>query len=174
MTLETERLILREWTEQDLPLFAEINRDKEVMEYFPQTLSYEETAAFVHRILREWEECGFGLYAAELKTTGEFIGYIGFHRFDFQAPFSPGVEIGWRIARKHWNQGYATEAAKACLDDARKRKLFRRVYSFTAVCNRRSERVMQKAGMERAGTFPHPALPDGHRLKEHLLYHIDL
>lgn len=172
--IETERLILRQWTEKDLASFAKINRDEQVMEYLPKILSYEETCEFYHRIIREFEEYGFGLYAVELKHTGEFIGYVGFHRFDFEVEFSPGIEIGWRLSSKYWNQGYATEAAIACLDYARKKKLVSRVYSFTAVCNRRSERIMQKIGMEKAGHFFHPALPDGHRLKEHVLYRYEI
>lgn len=171
--IETERLVLREWSETDILPFAEINRDEEVMKYFPKKLSYEDTVGFYDRIVREFAEYGYGLYAVELKQTGEFIGYTGFHRFDFAAGFSPGVEIGWRLDSRYWNRGYATEAARACLDYAGKKKWFARVYSFTALCNRRSERVMQKIGMEYAGTFFHPALSDGHWLKEHLLYKIN-
>lgn len=171
--IDTERLLLREWTEEDIVPFAAINRSEKVMKYFPKPLSYEETIGFYNRITREFAACGFGLYAVELKSTGEFIGYTGFHRFDFEADFSPGIEIGWRLDDRHWNRGYATEAAQACLDYARKRGGFDRVYSFTAVCNRRSERVMQKIGMKQVGTFSHPALPDGHWLREHVLYCID-
>lgn len=171
--IETERLVLREWTEADLVPFSQINSDAEVMEHFPRMLSYDESADFYRRITGEFAECGWGLFAVELKETGEFIGYTGFHRFDFDAEFSPGVEIGWRLARRHWGNGYATEAAKACIEYARGKGLAARLYSFTAVCNVRSRRVMQKAGLEYAGNFMHPALPDGHRLKEHVLYRIE-
>ena len=143
------------------------------MEYLPKTLSPEETEQFYRRIVAEHSECGYGLYAVETKSGGRFIGYVGFHHFDFDAPFSPGVEIGWRLAREHWDKGYATEAAKACLDYARRRGLFDEVYSFTAVCNHRSERVMQKIGMEPQGFFLHPALPEGDRLRRHVLYRLD-
>lgn len=108
------------------------------------------------------------------KSDGCFIGYVGFHHFDFDADFSPGVEIGWRLARKHWGQGYATEAAKACIDYARKHRLFNEIYSFTTVCNRRSERVMQKIGMGRVSFFSHPSLPKGHKLEPHVLYKLEL
>lgn len=172
--IDTDRLILRKWNEDDIPHFAEINSDLKVMEYFPKTLSFEETVSFYNRIADEFKQYGFGLYATVLKSTGEFIGYVGFHHFDFQAEFSPGIEIGWRLGHKHWNRGYATEAAKACLDYARKRRLFSLVYSFTALCNHRSERVMQKIGMQPMGRFQHPALPDGHHLKDHILYNIEL
>ena len=154
--IETGRLVLRTWYDEDVAPFAEMNADKEVMEHFPATLSFEETMRFYDRITAGHDAFGYGLYAVEL--TG----------------FSPGVEIGWRLARKHWNQGYATEAANACVDYARKHRMFKEIYSFTAVCNHRSERVMQKIGMERQGVFWHPSLPEGHRLQAHVLYKLDL
>lgn len=171
--IETDRLILRTWRKDDILPFAEINRDEVVMEYLPKTLSPEETEQFYRRIVAEHDVYGYGLYAVEAKEDGRFIGYVGLHHFDFDAPFSPGVEIGWRLAREYWDKGYATEAAKACLDYARKCGLFNEVYSFTAVCNNRSERVMQKIGMEHQGFFLHPALPEGDRLQRHVLYRLD-
>ncbi|WP_295729005.1 GNAT family N-acetyltransferase [uncultured Muribaculum sp.] len=172
--IETERLVLRPWREDDILPFAEINRDKDVMEYLPKCLSLEETEQFYNRIIAEHDSYGYGLYAVEAKSDGSFIGYVGFHHFDFDAEFSPGVEIGWRLARKFWCQGYATEAAKACLDYAKQHRLFNEIYSFTTVCNHRSERVMQKIGMEQLGFFSHPALPIGHKLKPHVLYKLNL
>ena len=172
--IETERRILRAWQQEDIIPFSEINNDKEVMEYMPKCLSYEETVQFYNRIICEHNKSGYGLYAAEAKNDGKFIGYVGFHYFDFEAVFSPGIEIGWRLARKYWHQGYATEAAKACIDYARKRRLFNEVYSFTAVCNHRSEHVMQKIGMERQGLFSHPSLPEKHKLNLHVLYKYNL
>ena len=172
--IETERLVLRPWREDDILPFAEINSDEEVMEYLPKCLSLEETARFYNRIVAEHNILGYGLYAVETKSDGLFIGYVGFHRFDFDAEFSPGVEIGWRLARKYWGQGYATEAAKACIDYARKHNLFNEIYSFTTILNHRSERVMRKIGMERLGLFSHPSLPRGHRLEPHVLYKLEL
>ncbi len=172
--IETERLILRPWREDDILPFSEINSNMEVMEYLPKCLSLEETVQFYNRIVAEHYRFGYGLYAVETKIDGSFIGYVGFHHFDFDAEFSPGVEIGWRLAKEFWNQGYATEAAIACLDYARRNQLFNEIYSFTTVDNHRSERVMQKIGMEREGFFSHPALPRGHRLKPHVLYKLEL
>ena len=172
--IETERLILRSWREDDIPPFAEMNSDEEVMEYLPKCLSLEETVQFYNRIVAEHSTFGYGLYAVETKSDGSFIGYVGFHHFDFEEEFSPGVEIGWRLAGKHWNKGYATEAAKACIDYARRHRLFNEIYSFTTVCNSRSERVMQKIGMNQVGFFSHPSLPRGHRLKPHVLYKLEL
>lgn len=172
--IETDRLILRAWCKDDLLPFSKMNSDKVVMEYLPKCLSYDETVQFYNRIVDEHNALGYGLYAVVLKSTGEFIGYTGFHHFDFEAEFSPGIEIGWRLAKEYWNQGYATEAAKACIDYACRRKLFDKIYSFTSISNHRSERVMQKIGMEHQGFFLHPSLPDGHRLKEHTFYKLEL
>lgn len=172
--IETERLILRHWRESDILPFSEINSDKDVMEYLPKCLSLKETVQFYNRIVAEHNAYGYGLYAVETKCDSLFIGYVGFHNFDFAAEFSPGVEIGWRLAREHWNNGYATEAAKACIDHARKLRLFNEIYSFTTVCNHRSERVMQKIGMNQVGFFSHPSLPKGHKLEPHVLYRLEL
>lgn len=171
--LETERLILRSWREEDLQVFAGMNADREVMRYFPSLLTYDETAAFYQRILAEFRNKGWGLYAVELKSTGEFIGYTGLHEIGFKAEFTPGVEIGWRLAASHHNQGYATEAAVAVIKLAREVGLAR-LYSFTARQNGPSERVMQKIGMEKVGEFEHPALPSDSPLLLHHLYRIDL
>ena len=119
--IETDRLILRSWKMSDRDVFAEMNSNDNVMKYFPKPLSIEESNGFVDRINSEFEETGFGLYAVEIKETGEFIGYVGFHRFAFDAPFSPGWEIGWRISDKFWNKGYATESAMACIKYAREK-----------------------------------------------------
>ncbi len=172
--IETERLILRSWRMTDRAVFAEINSNNKVMRYFPKPLSIDESNGFVDRINSEFEETGFGLYAVEIKETGEFIGYVGFHRFAFDVPFSPGWEIGWRISDKFWNKGYATEAAMACIKYAREKKLCNRLYSFTAVPNIASENVMKRIGMSFEGLFMHPALAEGHWLKEHKLYSLDL
>lgn len=172
--METERLLLRSWKYEDRKFFAEMNGDGNVMKYFPTTLSADESNSFVDRINAEFEETGVGLYAVEIKETGEFIGYVGFHRFTFEAPFSPGWEIGWRISDRFWHKGYASEAARACLGYARKKHFCNRLYSFTAVPNNPSENVMKRIGMSFQGTFMHPTLADGHWLKEHKLYSIDL
>lgn len=172
--IETERLILRHWKEEDRKPFAVMIGNPNVMKYFPSTLSTKESSAFVDRINSEFEETGYGLYAVETKDTGEFIGYVGFHRFTFDAPFSPNWEIGWRISDKFWHKGYATEAATACINYAREKKMYNTLYSFTAFPNIPSENVMKRTGMSYEMTFMHPKLPHGHRLKEHKLYSFKL
>lgn len=170
---ETERLILRSWKPDDLPLFVEMNKDHRVMKFFPALLIEEEAKAFYNRIQDEFSRNGWGLYAVELKSTGHFIGYVGLHEIGFDAEFTPGVEIGWRLAADYHNKGYATEAAIEVLRLA-KIKGIERLFSFTAEINKPSERVMQKIDMEKVGEFDHPKLSVDSPLCRHILYRIDL
>lgn len=170
---ETERLVLRSWRPQDLPLFMAMNKDERVMRYFPDILSESETEAFYNRIMDEFDRNGWGLYAVEIKSSGEFIGYVGLHEIGFEADFTPGVEIGWCLAACHHNQGYATEAAKAVLSLAKKSGIGR-LYSFTAKINAPSEHVMRKIGMVKDREFSHPKLSEKSPLCIHVLYRIDL
>ena len=145
--IETSRLILRDWKEEDIPLFALMNADPHVMEYFLQPLTPEESLNFYHRIQKEFQTCGFGLYAVERKEDHAFMGYTGLHQITFDVDFAPGIEIGWRLAHEYWGHGYAPEAATACLEYTRKQPDITELYSFTSLPNLRSERVMQKIGM---------------------------
>ena len=171
--IETDRLILRLWKSEDLPFFTEMNKDPRVMRYFPAILTDEQTESFYNRIQSEFERNGWGLYAVELKSNGTFIGYVGLHEIGFDADFTPGVEIGWRLATDFHNQGLATEAAKEVLKLARQYGL-QRLYSFTTKQNAPSERVMQKIGMTKVGEFEHPNLSTDSPLRTHVLYQIDL
>lgn len=103
-----------------------------------------------------------------------FMGYTGLHQITFDVDFAPGIEIGWRLAHEYWGRGYAPEAATACLEYARKSLDIKELFSFTSLPNQRSERVMQKIGMERVREFGHPLVPAEHPLHRHVLYHIDL
>ena len=166
-------MILRPWKAEDLPLFIEMNKDARVMRYFPSILTDEQTESFYNRIQSEFERNGWGLNAVELKSNGTFIGYVGLHEIGFDANFTPGIEIGWRLAADYHNQGLATEAAKEVLKLAKEKGL-QRLYSFTAKQNSPSERVMQKIGMTKAGEFEHPNLSLDSPLRTHVLYQIDL
>ena len=171
--IETDRMILRPWKAEDLLLFAEMNKDARVMRYFPSILTDEQTESFYKRIQSEFEQNGWGLYAVELKSNGTFIGYVGLHEIGFDTDFTPGVEIGWRLAADYHNQGLATEAAKEVLKLAKQNGL-QRLYSFTAKQNTPSERVMQKIGMTKVREFEHPNLSPDSPLRTHVLYQIDL
>lgn len=170
--IETPRLRLRDWREADLEPFARMNADETVMRYFPKTLSFDETETFYHRILAEINEYGYGLYAVETKEKDEFIGFTGFHRAVFEADFTPCVEIGWRLKKEAWGKGYATEGAAACLRYGFHAAGFTDVYSFTAVINKPSERVMNKIGMKYIKNFKHSKVEKSSPLCEHVLYHI--
>ncbi len=171
--LPTERLILRPWRAQDFSPFAALNADPEVMRYFPATLSRAESDAMTLRCQSLIEERGWGFWAAEETSTGAFIGMIGLHTPEANLPCSPCVEVGWRLAKAHWGQGYATEGAAAALRFAFLVLGLKEVVSFTALPNTPSQAVMRRLGMRRdEATFQHPALPKGHRLAEHCLYRV--
>ena len=171
-TLRTERLVLRRWHVEDLDPFAALNADPVVMEHFQSVLSREESDAFASRIEAEFEDCGFGLWAVEVSGGSPFIGFVGLHRVPFEAPFTPAVEIGWRIARGHWGHGYATEAATEAVRYGLEQVGLDEIVSFTTPDNVRSWKVMERLGMIRDPTsdFEHPNVPIGHRLRSHVLY----
>ncbi|MFF2090039.1 GNAT family N-acetyltransferase [Paenibacillus sp. NPDC058174] len=172
MYIETSRLLLREWEETDLESFYQLNADETVMTFFPKTLSMEETNLFYQSIVSEFKQCGFGLYAVEVKENKEFIGFIGFHRAAFEADFTPCIEIGWRLKKEAWGKGYATEGAKACLQYGFDTLGFKDVYSFTADLNHPSKSVMTKIGMSFIKTFHHPKVEKSSPLSKHVLFHI--
>lgn len=168
--IETSRLILRDWKEGDFPEFVRMNKDEKVMEFFLKKLTEEETQEFLDRILTEFKTCGYGLFAVERKDTGVFIGYVGFHHITFDVDFAPGVEIGWRLLPETWGVGFASEAATACLKYAGEVLGLKEIYSFTSELNKRSERVMQRIGMEWIKEFDHPLVEANHPLQKHVLY----
>ena len=174
--METDRLILRQWQASDYPVFAEMNADPQVMEYFPTPLTSAESNALADRLKALIVERGWGFWAVELKATGQFMGFVGLHSQDGDSgiPHAPLVEIGWRLSSIYWGQGYATEAAFAALDYAFEQLAVGQVYAFTALQNMPSQRVMQKLSMVNCQQdFDHPKLPDGHPLQRHCLYSID-
>jgi RimJ/RimL family protein N-acetyltransferase len=172
--LRTARIVLRQWRRTDWEPFAALNADPEVMEHFPRTLSTAESDDLALRIAAAIHDRGWGLWAAEITATGTFAGFVGLNPVTFDAPFTPAVEIGWRLAREWWGQGFATEAARAVLEYAFGSLGLEEVVSLTTTTNLRSERVMQKIGMHRdpAGDFDHPVIPEGHHLRRHVLYRI--
>jgi len=172
--LRSERLHLRRWREADLAPFADLNADPVVMEYYPAPLSRAESDAMVERIEGCFEDWGFGLWAVEVVAADEFAGYVGLWPATFEAPFTPAVEVGWRLAHRHWGRGFAPEAARAAVADGFGRLELGEIVSFTAAINHPSRRVMEKLGMTYDPTedFDHPALPDGHRLRRHVLYRL--
>ena len=173
--IETERLRLRNWRDADLEPFARLNADPRVMEFFPRALDRAESDALAARERARIDEKGYGLYAAEVKASGDFIGFIGLADVTFAAAFAPAVEIGWRLSRASWGSGYASEGARAVIDDAFTRLGLQSLVAFTAGWNTRSRRVMEKIGMihDAEDDFKHPALTPDHKLAPHVLYRID-
>ena len=170
----TSRLKLRDWIDADAEPFAALNADPRVMEFFPTALTRAESDAQMAAIRGFITDHGYGLYAAEEKATGRFIGFIGLWPPSFEAHFTPAVEIGWRLARESWGQGYATEGARAVVDHAFSVLDLDALVSFTAEWNRPSRRVMEKIGMthDPADDFLHPRLPPDHKLSRHVLYRL--
>jgi ribosomal-protein-alanine N-acetyltransferase len=170
----TDRLLLRDWRDADLDPFVAMNADPVVMEFFPETYSKERTRRFVALIRERWTQLGYSLWAVERKDTGRFIGDIGLWPATFPAPFTPAVEVGWRLAADQWGHGYATEGARAALDYGFNTAGLDEIVSFTSAINVRSWRVMERLGMRRdfSGDFEHPNVPEGHPARPHVLYRI--
>jgi RimJ/RimL family protein N-acetyltransferase len=172
--VETERLILRTWTDDDLKPMVLINQDPKVMEYFPSTLTPRETQQLVQKIVDHDDEHGFTFYAVERKDTHKFIGFIGLLRPNFEAHFTPAVEIGWRLSSEHWGQGFAPEGAQAVLDYAFRVLDIPEIVSFTTGNNQKSRRVMEKIGLHHDvnDDFNHPKLTKESPLRHHVLYRL--
>ncbi|SEG82924.1 ribosomal-protein-alanine N-acetyltransferase [Thermomonospora echinospora] len=170
--LRTERLIMRRWRDADREPFAALNADPQVMEHFPAPLSRAESDALVDRIEAVLDAHGYGFWALEIAATGEFIGMTGLAPVLFDAPFTPAVEMAWRLAPAAWGHGYATEAARRALTFGFAELGLQEIVAITATTNLRSQAVMRRLGMtyDPADDFDHPHLAPGHRLQRHVLY----
>lgn len=173
-TLPTARLVLRRFDAGDHDAMAALNADPVVMEHLPGVMTREATVEGLARIDAHFAAHGFGLWAVEVRGGPRCVGFVGLMRPSFTAPFTPCVEIGWRLAREAWGHGYATEAAHAALAAGFMQLGLAEIVSFTVPANVRSRRVMEKLGLQHdvAGDFDHPRLPDGHPLRRHVLYRI--
>lgn len=172
--IETERLILRTWKPEDAHAYFQINQDPKVTECLLGSMTMEQVEAFISAVNLCQEKYGYSLWAVELKDTGEFIGFIGLNYVDWEAHFTPAVEIGWRLGSEFWGKGYATEGAKAALEYGFNKCGLKEIVSFTVPMNTRSIAVMERLGMKRdlQGDFAHPKLDTDHRLSKHVLYRV--
>ena len=145
------------------------------MEFMPGLMTSAESDRMVERMEGHFEHHGFGLFAAEIRERGLLAGFVGLAVPEFTAPFTPCVEIGWRLAHDHWGQGLATEGAREVLRHAFSDLGLAEVVSLTVPGNLRSRRVMERLGLARDahGDFDHPKLPEGHPLRPHVLYRLD-
>ncbi|HUE73729.1 MAG TPA: GNAT family N-acetyltransferase [Pirellulaceae bacterium] len=172
--LRTERLLLRHWRPEDREPFAALNADPRVVEFLPGPSSRAESDERVARIEAHFQEYGYGLWAVEVVGVAPFVGFVGLSVPRFEAPFMPCVEIGWRLSAEHWGRGYSTEGARAALAFGFERLSLDEIVSYTVPDNVRSRRVMEKIGMTHSSDedFDHPLLPEGHRLRRHVLYRL--
>jgi RimJ/RimL family protein N-acetyltransferase len=172
VALRGSRVLLRQWEERDRPWFAELNADPVAMEFFPSTLTREQSDAMVDRLRAVIEDKGWGFWCLEI--DGRCAGFTGLNVPTFDAPFMPAIEIGWRMLPRYWGQGYVTEAAHLALDYGFGVLSAGEIVAFTAPANRRSRAVMERLGMRHdvAGDFEHPRVPPGNPLRRHVLYRI--
>jgi RimJ/RimL family protein N-acetyltransferase len=171
--IQTARLQLRPFTEADKEPFAAMNADPRVMEFMAGTLTREHSDAFVARIQAHFDQHGYGLWAVET-ADAPFAGFIGLQWHNFEAHFTPALEVGFRLMPQHWNKGYATEGGKAAVEWAFANTDQREVCSWTAAVNLRSQRVIGKIGLKRdlSGDFDHPRVPVGNPLRPHVLFRV--
>lgn len=172
--LETARLRLRPWRPEDLAPFAALNADPEVMAYFPAPLDPAASDLLAARVMAHFAEHGYGPWAVEIRGVTSFAGFVGLMLLSFDAHFTPCVEIGWRLARKAWGHGYATEAARAALAFGFGTAGLEEIVAMTVPANMRSRAVMERLGMTRSAEddFDHPRLPADHNLRRHMLYRL--
>ncbi|MGA3151828.1 MAG: GNAT family N-acetyltransferase [Streptosporangiaceae bacterium] len=171
-TIRTSRLMMRRWRDNDRDLYAAMNADPEVMRYFPAPLDRAASDGSVDRIEELFERQGFGLWALEVISTGQFIGFTGLNPMPEGVPGAGGMEVGWRLARHAWHHGYATEAARAAVGVAFGGAGLDEIWSITAVLNEPSQAVMRRLGMTVHARFEHPVLPVGHPIRAHVAYRL--
>jgi RimJ/RimL family protein N-acetyltransferase len=166
----SERLGFRNWNLTDIDKMHEINSDEKVMAFFPNIPTKEQTTEFVERMKKQFEDKGFCYFAVEKLECGEFIGFIGLSEQNYEADFTPCIDIGWRIKSSEWNKGFASEGAKKCLDYALDELKLENIYSIAPKINTKSERIMVKIGMKKQSEFEHHFLKNNDRLRTCVLY----
>lgn len=170
--LPTPRLLLRQWRASDLEPFASMNSDADVMRYYPTPWTREQGDAFAQRVMRLIDERGWGFWAIEELASRQFIGFVGLHIPSHELPFSPCVEVGWRLAKPYWGLGYATEAAQSAISFGFQQLRLPEVVAFTAITNLKSRAVMERLGMRLDSEFDHPQVPVESGLRRHVLYRL--
>jgi ribosomal-protein-alanine N-acetyltransferase len=171
--LHSERVLLRHWRESDLRPWISLNLDPDNLKFFPRVYTKEESEASFKRMSERLENDSFGLWAAEEKASGEFMGFVGLANQDLPGiSFMPCVEIGWRLDKKYWGKGYATEAAKVVLGYGLIEQSLPTIYSYTAISNLPSINVMTKIGLHLRSelAFEHPKIEIGNPMRSHVVY----
>ena len=172
--LTTQRLVLGTWSDEDAAGLLDLSTDPQVMRYFPALATRDQIQGLVEKHRENLAAGRPGLYAVRVAETGRFIGFVGLSVPWFAASFMPCVEVGWRLRRDAWGHGYATEAARAVLAHGFQTLGLDEIVSFTTVANEPSIAVMRRLGMHRDPTqdFDHPAVPEGHPVRRHVLYRL--
>jgi RimJ/RimL family protein N-acetyltransferase len=171
-SLRTDRLVMRRWQDADREPFAALNADPHTMRFFPGILDRVASDAAVDRIEQRFEAQGFGMWALEIASTGQFIGFTGLNPLPDGMPGGGGTEVGWRLARTAWHHGYATEAARAALDVAFGILQMAEVYSIAAVLNEPSLAVMRRLGFTEFAHWDDPRIPEGNPLRPRVAYRL--
>jgi RimJ/RimL family protein N-acetyltransferase len=170
---ESDIIQFGEWKEKHSEPFFQLNSSPLAMSFFSSTLSRTQSDALIEQFIQQQQRYGFTYFPLERKSDGVFLGCAGIKEIGFSSFFTPGFEIGWRLRPDFWHMGYATHAAKACIDYAFHQHKLPILWSFTAVKNIPSEKVMQRCGMQHIGYFNHPSLNAGHALALHKLYALE-
>ena len=166
-SIATERLILRELTEQDVPSLYEILSDPETMKYYPAPYDLKGTEGWVNYSRNSYAKNGFGLWAMTLKADGSFIGQCGLHYTNIDGEKVP--EIGYHVNKKFWNKGYATEAALASLKYGFEKFHLPQIFIHTWVKNIPSQRIAEKVGMQKAKEYD-KHIPAHNIFMRHIVY----
>lgn len=166
----SERLGFRPWEPSDLEDLTRLCTDPEVMRFFPARLGLAECVELLERLIRRFEDTGLTYFAVDELEAGRFIGFLGLAHQDYEAPFNPSVDVGWRLLPEAWGRGLAAEGAARCLRHGFEDAGLERIVATCPVANAPSEKVMQRIGMERRGTYLHPALADSPELETCVWY----
>ena len=170
--ITTERLILRSWRAEDREPYAAMMADPRVGDWLGGGFSRDDALAQIERFEAQLTAVGVSYMAMERRADGVFLGAAGVMPFRDNHPLAPGFEVGWRLAHAAWGAGYASEAARAVLNDGFDRLDLSEILACTAVSNARSRVVMERLGMRRdeSRDFDHPALAVDHPLRRHVVY----
>ena len=169
---QSERLGFRNWIDSDTPKMIDISSDPDVMEFFPAIATKIQTVDFIDKMKLMYIEKGYCYFAVDQLKDESFIGFIGLCYQTYESQFTPSVDIGWRLNKKCWNYGLATEGAKKCLNYGFNVIELKNIISTSPIINTKSIRVMEKIGMAKLTEFKHPRLKSDKRLEDCVCYEI--
>lgn len=169
---KSERLGFRNWMESDLKELEIMNSDAKVMEYFPKTLTIKENEELFEKLKRHYKKHNYTYFATEILASNQFIRFIGLAYQEYEAEFTPAIDIGWRLKETAWGKGYATEGAKKCLEFAFNELNLEQIIATCTCKNYKSENVMKKIGMKKIGDFKHPKLKEYPEYEKCICYRI--